>query len=68
MCGAPLGDWANGSHVDVFFTCGEYGLGFSKVDLVLRKRYGIQGQNCVALLQGSEMSLGLNSRNLILSI
>ena len=30
--------------------------------------YGIQGQNCVALLQGSEMSAGVHSRNLILGI
>ena len=30
--------------------------------------YEIQGQNYVALLQGSEMSAGFHSRNLILGI
>ena len=33
------------------------------VGVILGNGYGIQGQNCVALLQGSEMSVGLYSRN-----
>ena len=39
-----------------------------EVDVILRKGYGIQGQNYVALLQGSEKSAGIHSRNLILDI
>ena len=35
---------------------------------ILGSGYGIQGQNYVALLQGSEMSAGFHSRNLILGI
>ena len=37
-----------------------------EVDVILRKGYGIQGQNYVALLQGSEKLAGVHSRNLIL--
>ena len=39
-----------------------------EVDVILRKGYGIQGQNYVVLLQGSEKSAGIHSRNLILDI
>ena len=38
------------------------------VDAVLGNGYGIQEQNYVALLQGSEKSAGFHSRNLILDI
>ena len=39
-----------------------------EVAAIPRNGYGNQGQNCVALLQGSEMSAGFHSRNLILGI
>ena len=58
MCEVPLDDWANGGSVDVFFTYGEFC--FSSME--------IQGQNCVALLQGSKMSADLHSRSLILGM
>ena len=38
------------------------------VGAILENEYGIQGQNHVALLQGSDMSAGFHSRNLILGI
>ena len=38
------------------------------VGAILENEYGIQGQNYVALLQGSDMSAGFHSRNLILGI
>ena len=38
---------------------------FWGVSLILGNRYGLQEQNYVALLQGSEMPVGLHFRNLI---
>ena len=38
------------------------------VNAILGNGYGIQGQNYVALLQGSEMTAGFHFRNLILGI
>ena len=38
------------------------------VKAILGNGYGIQGQNYVALLQGSEMTAGFHFRNLILGI
>ena len=38
---------------------------FWGVSLILGNRYGLQEQNYVALLQGSEMPVGLYFRNLI---
>ena len=38
------------------------------VNTILGNGYGIQGQNYVALLQGSEMTAGFHFRNLILGI
>ena len=40
VCGASLGDWANGGYVDVLFTCGE--CGFSYFGPVLRSGCGIK--------------------------
>ena len=43
-------------------------LSHGQVTAILGNGYGIQGQNHVALLQGSEMPAGLHYRNLILGI
>ena len=47
---------------------GEYGLVPWGVGTILGNGYGIQGQNYVALLQGSEMSAGFHYRILTLDI
>ena len=68
VCGALLGDSANGGYVDVSVTSVVslhivlvlWGSG-----LILGNGYGILEQNCVVLLQESEISAGLHSRNLI---
>ena len=52
----------------VFFMCGELVLVLWGVCLILRNGYGILGQNYVALLQKSEMSSGLHSRNIVLGM
>ena len=65
--GAHLHDWVNGGSVDVFFTYGMV-LVLWRVSLILGNVYRIQGQNYVALLQGSTMSAMLHSSNLILGI
>ena len=39
-----------------------------EVAAILGNGYGIEGQNYVALLQGSEMPAGFQHRNLVLSI
>ena len=57
VCGAPLYNWANGSYVDVFSSFGSWC--YSKK--FRTKKY-------VAFLEGSEVSAGWNSRNLILTI
>ena len=55
-----LYDWS-------YFSHGEYGFLWEDA-AILGSGYGIQGQNYVALLQGSEMSAGFHSKNLILGI
>ena len=52
LCEAHLDDWANGDSVDVF----------PRIVLILVLR-GVKGK-----IQGSEMSAGLHSRNLILGM
>ena len=37
-----------------------------RVCAILENRYRIQGENCVSLLQGSEMSAGFHYRNWML--
>ena len=56
VCGADLGDWANGGYVDVLWGVGP----------IVRNECGIWGQNYVTLFLGNEMSAGLHSRNLLL--
>ena len=68
VCEAPFNNWANGGSVSVDF--------FSTYGMVLVLRgvgpitvgngYGIKGKNYAALLQGSEMLLGLHCKNLII--
>ena len=67
MCGVSLDGRANGGSVDVFFTYGMV-LVLWGVGPILENGYGILGQNYVALLQGSTISAGLHSRNLIFAI
>ena len=50
----------------VFFTCDKLGLVLCGVGPILRNGCGYWGKNYVALFQGSEMSAGSHSRNLIL--
>ena len=63
----PNYDWANGGSVDVFFAWGMILLLWED-PAIPWSGYGIQRQNYVALLQGSKMSAGFYSRNLILDI
>ena len=51
-----------------FFRGGEYGFSNVGVGVILGHRCGIQGQNYVTLLQGSEMTAGFHYRNWILCI
>ena len=60
----------NGVSVDAFLD-GEYGFTYMvqwRVDTILENVYGIQGQKCVALFQGSEMPAGFHYRSLVLGI
>ena len=63
----PPYDWANGGSVDVL-EGGEYGFSNVGVGVILGNGWAIQGQNYVALLQGSEMTAGFHYRNWILCI
>ena len=63
----PPYDWAsNDSSIDVFWD-GEYGFSTLGVVAILGNGCGIQGQNYVALLQGSETT-GFHHRSWILCI
>ena len=69
MCSMPSHNWAKWWFFwFVFCTHGEYGLVPWGVGTILGNGYGIQGQNYVALLQGSEMSAGFHYRILTLDI
>ena len=52
----------------VFFMCDELVLVLSGVGPILKNGFGIRAQNYVALFQESEISAGLQSRNLILGL
>ena len=52
----------------MFFTHGEYGFSSLGVGAILGNGYWTQGQNHVALLQGSEISAGFHYGNMILGI
>ena len=52
----------------MFFWDGEYGFSTMGVGAAVGNGPGIQGQNYVALLQGSEMTAGFHYRNWILGI
>ena len=60
-------DWANGGSVDVFWMVSMVLLLWG-VGAILGNGYGIEGQNYVALLQGSEMSAGFHYRSFVLGI
>ena len=51
-----------------FFEVGEYGFSNVGVGAISGNGCGIQGQNSVTLLQGSEMIAGFHCRNWILCI
>ena len=59
--------WANGDSVDVSCMHGMV-LVLWEVGAILGNGYEIQGQSYVAFLQGSGMSAGFLTRNLILGI
>ena len=61
-------NWANGSSVDVFLCLVIMALVLRGVGAILGNGYGIQGQNYVTVLLGSEMSAEFQCRNLILGI
>ena len=63
----PHYGWANGDSVDGFFLH-RLVLVQWEVDAILGKGYGNQGQNFVALLQGSEMPAGFHHRNSVLGL
>ena len=46
-----------------FFWDGEYGFSIVTVGAILGNGCGIQGQNCVALLQGSGTTAGFHHRS-----
>ena len=52
----------------MLFWDGEYGFSTMGVGTAVGNGPGIQGQNYVALLQGSEMTAGFHYRNWILGI
>ena len=58
-------DLDNGGSVEVFLHIMSMALGQRGVGAILGNRYGIQGQNYVGLLLGSEISAGFHYRNLI---
>ena len=58
--------WANGGSVDVFWV-GEHGFSTLGVGAILRNGCRFQGQNYVALPQGSEMTAGFHYKNWVLS-
>ena len=64
----PPYDWANGGSADVFLHMMSMVLVLWRVGAILENRYGIQGQNYVALLQGSEMTADFHYKNFILSV
>ena len=65
---APPYDWAsNDGSIDVFWD-GEYGFSTVGVVAILGNGCGIQGQNYVALLQGSETTTVFHHRSWILCI
>ena len=63
----PPHDWADGGSADVFSNR-EYGFSTVGVGAILGNGYGIQGQNYVALLQGSERAAGFHRRSWILCV
>ena len=52
----------------MFFGGGEYGFSNVGVGAILMNSWGIQGQNYVTLLQGSEMAARFHYRTLILCV
>ena len=63
----PPHDWADGGSADVFSNR-EYGFSTVGVGAILGNGCGIQGQNYVALLQGSERVAGFHRRSWILCV
>ena len=64
----PVYDWANCGCVNFFLCMVSMILFLWGVDAVLWNDYGIQQQNYLVLLQGSEMTAGFCYRKLILGI
>ena len=62
----PRYDYANGGSISVFFWDGEYGFNSVGAGAILGNGRGIQVQNYVALLQGSEVTAGFHYKNSIL--
>ena len=68
LCSMSTYDQLNGSSVDVFLWDGMYGFSTVEVGAILLNEHGIQVQNYVALLQGSEITAGFHYRNWIFGI